>query len=730
MHKKLIDIYETPFKKMCKTYTFLILALFLSVVELPMQAQELVKIDDEFDFLSLDKKKIIWYADSSKTLKLQDILQKDLKPLPQLNLGYNPAKHWFKVELDVKDIEQEVFLELSGLFEITNLYLQNGKTWKIQKSGIWNDFRDRKVKYRHFVFPLKFEKKGKYILYIEIYAQASVYVEAKLHNHRSFEQQIIWEECLYGIFYGAMLITFFYNLFLFFSLKDLTYLYYCIFLVLSLWLQFIIIGHYLYFFGNHSYWIERSDQFVFLFLVANYWLCISFLETRKNHKSIHNIFLFFLLINLILGVIGFFLPITLILTLTSLSVLIAVLITLISGVILFFKGVKQARFFIIAWIAYLLAATSIVLKNSGILPSNFFTENSLQLGSITQILFLSFALSDKINILRIARNKAEKKSRELSEKNKEMLKEQNKVLEQKVKERTQELQNSNQELQVLNEELHQNQEEIVSQRDFLNKQNKLLDRKNFQIESSIRAAEAIQQAILPYKEKLDSLLKDYFVINLPKDVVSGDFYWLNEIDGKIVLIVADCTGHGVPGAFMTLIGVNLLDKIVRLRNITNPADILEELHKEIHLVLKQEYTNNNDGMDASAIIIEKVGDKNKITFSGAKNHLFYFSSEENKSSILKGTRKSIGGIQNETKQFQNHELILSQGSFLYLGSDGLEDQNNAKRKNFGRNKVKSLIQEVYHLSPSKQKQAFENALKEHMQDTLQRDDILWMGIRL
>ena len=300
-------------------------------------------------------------------------------------------------------------------------------------------------------------------------------------------------------------------------------------------------------------------------------------------------------------------------------------------------------------------------------------------------------------------------------------------LENKVNLRTKELQESNKELQVMNEELRQTQEELQTQRDYVEEKNKVLQEFNTKINSSLKVAQTIQEAVLPYQTKLDHLLENYFIINQPKDVVSGDFYWLNEINGKVILVVADCTGHGIPGAFMTLIGANLLDKIIRIRQVTQPNDILNQLHEEVQAVLKQHYTTNNKGMDASVVSLEKKNGQTIIQFSGAKNNFYYYSDGLYE---LKGDRKSIGGIQDESIRFTNQQLTLPAGGMLYLGSDGLEDQNNRERKKFGRKRLQVLLSNIATLPVDDQKTKIEKTLEHYMQDTEQRDDILWMGIQV
>ncbi|KOY84834.1 hypothetical protein AD998_00540 [bacterium 336/3] len=152
------------------------------------------------------------------------------------------------------------------------------------------------------------------------------------------------------------------------------------------------------------------------------------------------------------------------------------------------------------------------------------------------------------------------------------------------------IEEQNGELQTQAEELRQQQEEIMAQRDAIGQKNEALGEQNEKIEKSINAAKTIQTSILPYKEQMDRLLGEHFVIFKPRDVVSGDFYWLNEVDNKVIVAVVDCTGHGVPGAFMSLIGNTMLEKIVLYNKITEPSIILEKLHEEVKTVLRKQAT--------------------------------------------------------------------------------------------------------------------------------------------
>ncbi|OJJ16076.1 hypothetical protein BKI52_35495 [marine bacterium AO1-C] len=335
-----------------------------------------------------------------------------------------------------------------------------------------------------------------------------------------------------------------------------------------------------------------------------------------------------------------------------------------------------------------------------------------------------------------------------------------------LKDQNLELKIQGEEMLVQNEELVQQREEIIAQRDFIEAKNremqflnnklgssekvlrkavlslkdsqKKIQEKNIELEQrdkfiqkSIQSAVTIQEAILPYRQKLDELLKDYFIIYRPKDKVSGDFYWLNKIENKTILIAADCTGHGVPGAFMTMIGNTLLDKIIRVWHITDPAAVLERLHTEIQIVLRQNETNSVNGMDAVIITLEKANNEEiKVTFAGAKNPLYYLATNTSEIIEIPGARKSIGGIQDPSKHFINHIVHLPLKSMLYLGSDGLQDQNDKRRKKFGKKRLIQLLNEIAPLPLPQQRQVIEANLSNQLQETTQRDDILWIGIKL
>jgi serine phosphatase RsbU (regulator of sigma subunit) len=266
-----------------------------------------------------------------------------------------------------------------------------------------------------------------------------------------------------------------------------------------------------------------------------------------------------------------------------------------------------------------------------------------------------------------------------------------------------------------------------------------LEVKNRNITDSIRYAQTIQHTILPSEKELQEAFKDNFVTYLPKDIVSGDFYWLAEISDegmdtiKTFVAVVDCTGHGVPGAFMSMVGGNLLNEIVKIRREYDPATILQQLDHAVVDALKQQDTVNNDGMDVALCLFDNIGDTHtQVTFVGTRRPLYYLQKGQGLQEV-RGDRTSIGGIHRKdykAKAFTNNTIQLELGTMLYLTTDGIADQHNIHKEKFSTQRLRSILEENAHLDCATQKILLEQTLQQYMKGVEQRDDITIMGIRI
>ncbi len=263
----------------------------------------------------------------------------------------------------------------------------------------------------------------------------------------------------------------------------------------------------------------------------------------------------------------------------------------------------------------------------------------------------------------------------------------------------------------------------------------IIENKNKHITDSLRYGKTIQQALLPSKEKLESVFKESFIFFRPKDIVSGDFYWFSTVYNKNIVAAVDCTGHGVPGAFMSMIGHTLLNEIVNQNKITDPAQILGLLHTNIRKALNQSAESgsaNDDGMDAAICVVESISDEqSKITFAGAKRPLVYIPYPHTEVKHIRGDRKSIGGLQKEEyRVFNNHELILNKNSLIYLFTDGYPDQNGIDKGSFSTKRFENLLLQHASEPLATQKEILRRELALHQQEAEQRDDITIIGIRV
>jgi serine phosphatase RsbU (regulator of sigma subunit) len=270
--------------------------------------------------------------------------------------------------------------------------------------------------------------------------------------------------------------------------------------------------------------------------------------------------------------------------------------------------------------------------------------------------------------------------------------------------------------------------QLISKNQLIDAQNKQLGEKNKNILDSINYARRIQKAVLPIESMGREIFDDFFVLFKPKDIVSGDFFWLYENEQYKFAVIGDCTGHGVPGAFMALIGNTLLNEIIKSRNIIKPNEILTNMDYKVRESLKQDKDfGANDGMDMAILRIDKFNFE--ITFAGAKRPLYYV--EDNNFFEIKGDKLSVGGYQLSNKSnFTLHTINYNKSICLYLTSDGYADQNNPNNKKLGTKYLKNIILQIANSKFDKQYNVLEKEFNNFKLNEAQRDDVVVMGIKV
>jgi PAS domain S-box-containing protein len=247
------------------------------------------------------------------------------------------------------------------------------------------------------------------------------------------------------------------------------------------------------------------------------------------------------------------------------------------------------------------------------------------------------------------------------------------------------------------------------------------------ITSSIQYASRIQNAVLPKQSTMDNYFNDHFIYFKPRDIVSGDFYWMTEKNDKLVLVAADCTGHGVPGAFMSMLGISFLNEIVNKHSCEKASTILDELRNLVKSTLALSGQSTDDGMDVALIIVDK--EKMEITYSGAYNPLFIV--RNNELLITKADRMPIGNYIKDNMPFTNHVIEIQKGDAIYIFSDGFQDQFGEETKNkFSTKAFKKLLIEISSFSAAKQSEELEKVFMNWKGNVKQIDDILIIGAKI
>jgi serine phosphatase RsbU (regulator of sigma subunit)/Tfp pilus assembly protein PilF len=282
-------------------------------------------------------------------------------------------------------------------------------------------------------------------------------------------------------------------------------------------------------------------------------------------------------------------------------------------------------------------------------------------------------------------------------------------------------------------ELLEQNDKIIKANEELKQLYEITNSQKEEIISSINYAQRIQTAILPPETYITELINENFIFYKPKEIVSGDFYWIKQINQYIILVSADCTGHGVPGAFMSMLGISYLNEIVQRKEVTQANQILNELRKEIKHSLRQtgKKEESRDGIDMALCVIDTK--KSIMQYSGAYSPLYIISNINGEPAFkeIKADMMQVGMHFSSDKSFTNHEIHLEIGDTFYISTDGFIDQiGGSKNTRFSRKNFKKLLLEIHDQPLFEQKEILEQTLKEWMGINPQRDDILVIGARV
>lgn len=263
----------------------------------------------------------------------------------------------------------------------------------------------------------------------------------------------------------------------------------------------------------------------------------------------------------------------------------------------------------------------------------------------------------------------------------------------------------------------------------LEEKNKVIEEQNKDILDSIRYASRLQQALEPEREELNEILPDSFFYLRPRDIVGGDFYFVQPHKGKVVIAAIDCTGHGIPGAFLTFIGHNALRNALEKTGSLDPSVIMDAMNAEVKDSLGQQRAHNelSDGMEVGLCVFDRT--TRELSYAGAGTSLHVVS--KGALNEIKGMKCSVGSIQDHVKSPPPaHHVKLNAGDMFYLNSDGIPDQfGGPEGKKFQKERMKKMLEEISKQSTAEQKATIESRVTEWMNGHQQTDDMLLVGVR-
>lgn len=641
----------------------------LHAQHLPVQTPCPLVWDGSTDHLEIGKYTQV-FVDAARRYTRQTIDTARFQPCApgHINLSFNLNTNWLRFTIrNTHPTDSLLYLEL-GWPALGDVRFYTPDT--MYQTGEFYPTRSRPIPAPNFVFPIRLKPNQEATYYFQIYSVAPNNYPLVLYRPAAYESNLLENYLLFVGFFAAIGIMLIYNLLLAISTRDRVYVPYLVYIVIILVFVASLRG-----FGYQFVWPDGSWLNAFtrvgmgaagLVVLAQF--CRMFLHTAENAPGWDRALKYSQygsgLVVVLMLVAQQFHPVQ-----QAADILVNVLAIVVpglqfgAGVTTLRRGYKPAQYYLAAFTILIIGLIIFILSNLGLIDNNLFTEYAYLYGMILEQTLLSIALGDRINVAQEEKERFQEQAIAVLRENERLIQEQNRILEQKVDERTHQLKLAN--------------EELAATLDQVTVQARIIEKKNEDITESINYARRIQTAILPEVGFVRQYLPWFGVFYQPKDIVSGDFYWFTHRPDTQVSIFAavDCTGHGVPGAFMSVIGYNLLNRIVNELKIVDPAEILTTLDVSVRQALKQTQDSvhkTQDGMDLSLCAYHHP--TRTLTYAGANRPMYYLRAGASELEIIKGDKYAIGGSLVSDKVFTTQSLTVASGDKLFIFSDGIVDQ--------------------------------------------------------
>ncbi|MBA3663871.1 MAG: SpoIIE family protein phosphatase [Bacteroidetes bacterium] len=639
-----------------------------------------------------------FYEDKSGNQSVRDVekcndFSYPYTDIPNFNISSNAI--WGKIKFTCyQQADWYLSIDPASFNEIV-VYQKKGKgEWKEEHLG--NLLKQRPLPVNHYFFKLDLNKGDTVQLYFRVQDYYPLQFDIKAGTLESFVGPMHDSDLFNGICYGIMIMMLIYNFYLYVTQKKIVYLYYVLYIFFSMIFTAILGGYALHI----AKWFFSIIEFApiippacfgifgLLFTLKLFGEALS-----KRFRKVVHVFIFIAIGNIILSTTPLvYLSETII---QPLGLLLGIL-CISAAIIALKKKHSSAIFYLIGFGAYMLSLFYLILSAQAIFTINDFTWHALATGSAIESIMLSFALGDKLKVSLLEKEKAQEDALKQATENERLVREQNVHLEYKVKERTIEL-----------------------------------EEKNKEVLDSIHYAKRIQNTLLAHENFLQANLEEHFVFFKPKDIVSGDFYWATSADSQLFyLAVCDSTGHGVPGAFMSLLNISFLNEAITEKKLTEPGQIFDHVRKRLIENVSQD--GGRDGMDAILCCFEC--DSN----SGREITRLRYAAANNEPVLIRGNEvicldkdKMPVGVGEKKDAFSSFSIEVKKGDCLYLFTDGYADQfGGPKGKKFKHRKLEEKLLEISGQPMRTQSELLESAFNEWRGGLEQIDDVLVVGIRI
>jgi serine phosphatase RsbU (regulator of sigma subunit) len=625
-----------------------------------------------------------YYEDATRKLTFEDILEVELDEFSPLgmthpNFGTTASNFWFHFTI-VKDIEGDLFLFPENWMDTLNLHVeQENGNYNFLQSGKLVFPRDNYYNTNFRFLKLDVPKGEEKHVYLLVYFTDPFNMPLWVLDNKSIIEETHSRDQIALTYFGFMLFILLFNFILLINEFKWSYFWYGVYILIFPVMMLGNDNYILEYVPQPNWWTIYPFVFFMMAMMASLLFARYFLGTRER-APIYN-----KLISVVVGLMIMFMifniifPTSLVITFSMLCLaFIGSVLDITTGIVIWRQGYRPARFYVLGWGTFALGVFIGIAASFGMFDAEAYVIRWSMMGaSALEAFFLSLAIVDKISTL-------QKETITIQQ-------EANSTLELKVEERTFEL-----------------------------------AEKNREITDSIAYAKRIQTAILPPEKLVKEYLPNSFVLYLPKDVVAGDFYWMEKLDNKVIFAAADCTGHGVPGAMVSVVCNNALNRSVREFQLSDPGKILDKTREIVISEFEKSEEEIKDGMDIALCSL----DGNKLLYAGAHNSLWIIRKDSNEVEEVKADKQPIGSY-TALKPFTTHEIELKEGDSFYIFSDGYADQfGGEKGKKFKAKNFKTLLLSIQNEKMTSQKELINETFENWRGSLEQLDDVCIIGVQV